>query len=117
MDGVSGTLSWYNEVKDYDFTSTPYTYNPKCGHFSQVVWADSKEFGVGLATAKNGMHFMVARYAPGGNNLNLFKSNIKPPVGSNQITGTDEDVGIPSAETPENEGTGIQLYNYTLNSQ
>ena len=70
---------WYNEVKDYDFQSKP-IYNPKCGHFTQVIWVSSKEVGLGKATSSNGMSFVVARYSPAGNNLNEFENNIKPPT-------------------------------------
>ena len=70
---------WYDEVKDYDFQSKP-TYNPKCGHFAQVIWASSKEVGLGKATSSNGMSFVVARYSPAGNNLSEFENNIKPPT-------------------------------------
>ena len=70
---------WYNEVKDYDFQSKP-IYNPKCGHFTQVIWSSSKEVGLGKATSSNGMSFVVARYSPAGNNLNEFENNIKPPT-------------------------------------
>ena len=70
---------WYDEVKDYDFQSKP-TYNPKCGHFTQVIWASSKEVGLGKATSSNGMSFVVARYSPAGNNLSGFENNIKPPT-------------------------------------
>ena len=70
---------WYNEVKDYDFQSKP-IYNPKCGHFTQVIWSSSKEVGLGKATSSNGISFVVARYSPAGNNLNEFENNIKPPT-------------------------------------
>jgi len=50
------------------------------GHFSQVVWATSKEMGVGVATTRSGQVFVVACYDPAGNFLGQFRENV-PPVG------------------------------------
>ena len=36
---------WYSESKDFDFDNIK--YNPKCGHFTQVVWAETTEIGAG----------------------------------------------------------------------
>lgn len=50
------------------------------GHFSQVIWANSKEMGVGVASNRSGQIFVVACYDPAGNFLGQFKENV-PPVG------------------------------------
>jgi hypothetical protein len=50
------------------------------GHFSQVVWATSKEMGVGVASNRSGQIFVVACYDPAGNFLGQFRENV-PPVG------------------------------------
>lgn len=71
-------MMWYNEIEDYTFTPTP-AYNPKCGHFTQVVWKDSKEIGAGRAKSKNGTVYIVCRYSPAGNNMNKFADNINAP--------------------------------------
>ena len=36
------------------------------GHFTQVVWKNSKEFGIGLY-CQNNKCFMTGNYYPGGN--------------------------------------------------
>lgn len=43
---------WYDEIKDYDFNKIK--YNPKTGHFTQVIWAESTQIGAGKSVAKNG---------------------------------------------------------------
>lgn len=50
-----------------------------CGHFSQMVWKDTKQLGIGLAKGKNGAFYVVANYSPRGNIINRFTSNILPP--------------------------------------
>ena len=66
---------WYDEIKDYDFKKPG--FSSATGHFTQVVWVDSVELGVGKATAPNGMQFVVARYYPPGNILGRFPDNVK----------------------------------------
>ena len=49
------------------------------GHFTQVVWAESTELGVGLATDGNKV-FVVGQYRPAGN-MNMpgyFNKNVHP---------------------------------------
>ena len=72
----------YNEVctERYQFTnSAPYSTL----HFTQVVWAGSRELGIGMATGKkNGMTctYVVGRYRPAGNMGRQYKANV--PKGS-----------------------------------
>lgn len=49
------------------------------GHFTQVVWKGSKEFGVGKALAKDGKTIVVASYRPAGNMVGKFSENVLPP--------------------------------------
>jgi hypothetical protein len=50
------------------------------GHFSQVVWRDSKELGVAVAKNRSGHIFVVANYSPPGNFIGSFAENV-PPLG------------------------------------
>uniref|UniRef100_A0A8C2D7Z2 GLI pathogenesis-related 2 n=1 Tax=Cyprinus carpio TaxID=7962 RepID=A0A8C2D7Z2_CYPCA len=49
------------------------------GHFTQVVWKDTNEVGVGLATDGN-TTFVVGQYLPPGNisNAGYFERNVLP---------------------------------------
>lgn len=60
----------------YDFVAAQ---AGKAGHFTQVVWKDSKEFGIGRAAEMhNGLlcTYIVARYRPAGNFINEFAENV-----------------------------------------
>uniref|UniRef100_A0A8C5R882 SCP domain-containing protein n=1 Tax=Leptobrachium leishanense TaxID=445787 RepID=A0A8C5R882_9ANUR len=68
--------SWYSEIKNYNFGNPGFAGNT--GHFTQVVWKDSKEVGVGVATDGKGLFFVVGQYNPAGNitNHGYFEKNV-----------------------------------------
>ncbi|KAL3872138.1 hypothetical protein ACJMK2_040089 [Sinanodonta woodiana] len=75
--GQEVTDQWYSEVKMHQFGGEPRTLSS--GHFTQVVWVDSKEIGIGKAQAKDGKIVVVASYRPAGNMVGQFAKNVKPP--------------------------------------
>ncbi len=93
LTGRKATEMWYDEIKDYDFKKPG--FSSKTGHFTQVVWVDSVELGVGKATSSNGMQFVVARYSPPGNILGRFPENVKAP-GSKVVKRSDDGKPAPS---------------------
>ena len=74
IDGSDAVNSWYSEVKDYDFNNPG--FQPKTGHFTQVVWKGSEELGIGKAKSADGKMFVVGRYRPAGNNVRAFHENV-----------------------------------------
>ncbi|XP_068695407.1 titin-like isoform X2 [Montipora foliosa] len=77
LNGCETADLWYKEAMDYNFEDP--AFNAKCGRFTQVVWASSREFGVAKCIAEDGTEYIVARYKPAGNILGEFKDNVKPP--------------------------------------
>ncbi|XP_038047451.1 Golgi-associated plant pathogenesis-related protein 1-like [Patiria miniata] len=77
ITGQQATDQWYSEIKNYNFGDTGFQLGT--GHFSQVVWKDSKEIGIGKAVAKSGKVYVVANYQPAGNKMQAFQENIFPP--------------------------------------
>ncbi|XP_068709258.1 uncharacterized protein [Montipora capricornis] len=67
---------WFKEVDKYDFRSPG--FKSDTGHFTQIVWQDTKELGIGQAKSADGKIFVVARYRPAGNFINHFQDNVKP---------------------------------------
>uniref|UniRef100_A0A8C1D5Z1 SCP domain-containing protein n=2 Tax=Cyprinus carpio TaxID=7962 RepID=A0A8C1D5Z1_CYPCA len=85
--------SWYSEIKDYNFSRPG--FSSKTGHFTQVVWKDTNEVGVGLATDGN-TTFVVGQYLPAGNisNAGYFERNVLPPQDNGDSTLTTHQVQV-----------------------
>ena len=56
---------WAGEKKYFNPKTRNHSH--KNGHYSQVVWRDTKYVGVGMAIANDGSEYWVASYYPAGN--------------------------------------------------
>lgn len=66
--GVVG--SWVSEAKDYNYATN--TCNATCGHYTQVVWANSARLGCGMAVCNKNSPF-------GGGTWEIWVCNYDPP--------------------------------------
>ncbi|KAH8419017.1 hypothetical protein KR222_000773, partial [Zaprionus bogoriensis] len=73
-DPLNCVQLWYDEIKDYDFDNPG--YSPETGHFTQLIWKESKSMGIGEHTA-DGTSYVVARYKPPGNVEGEFPDNVE----------------------------------------
>ncbi|XP_023221216.1 Golgi-associated plant pathogenesis-related protein 1-like [Centruroides sculpturatus] len=78
VSGQKAVDSWYSEIKFHQFGREPTSL--KSGHFTQVIWKESKELGVAYSRSKSGKIFVVANYNPAGNMLGSFKNNVPAPA-------------------------------------
>ncbi|XP_031539185.1 glioma pathogenesis-related protein 1 [Vicugna pacos] len=71
---VSAAITdWYNEVQDYDFQTRK--CGKVCGHYTQVVWADSYKVGCAVQFCPRvsgfegfqGLAHFICNYGPAGN--------------------------------------------------
>lgn len=79
---------------NYDYKKHDSISSPKpTGHFTQVVWKSTKEFGIGKAysTDNNAEEciFIVARYMPAGNIVGSESANIERGTNDRQFCGSD----------------------------
>ena len=61
---------WVQEKSNYDHALNTCAQGQLCGHYTQVVWADTVKVGCGQGVANPGfgnVAFWVCNYAPGGN--------------------------------------------------
>ena len=76
-------MNRYNEVCKPGYTFGQGSGGGGTGHFTQVVWKESVELGIGKADIdKNGMKctYVVGRYRPAGNMMGDYAENV--PQGS-----------------------------------
>lgn len=68
---------WYQEGKDYNYNVEPKVL--KSGHFTQMVWKNTKEVGFGVSKGRSGRIVIVANYYPAGNVIGQFLDNVLCP--------------------------------------
>ncbi|XP_056312201.1 glioma pathogenesis-related protein 1 isoform X3 [Danio aesculapii] len=51
----SAVFSWVKELKDYNYHQNKCNDKKVCGHYTQVVWADSYKVGCAVQTCPNGV--------------------------------------------------------------
>lgn len=72
---------WYDESKHHKFGEEP-SGSLKSGNFTQMVWKDSKKFGVAAAKSNSNKIYVVACYDPPGNWVGEFKDKVSPAKSS-----------------------------------
>ncbi|XP_022250463.1 uncharacterized protein LOC106466686 [Limulus polyphemus] len=86
---------WYQEIKMYDFYQKPSLLHVKSNHFTQMVWRNTQEFGIGKTRTRFGKIVVVANYRPAGNVIGHFHQNVFPPV--KKIEESSNKINIPKA--------------------
>ncbi|XP_043475412.1 repressed by EFG1 protein 1-like [Leptopilina heterotoma] len=96
---------WYSAVKQYDFLKEPDVLhaNVNAGHFTQLIWASSRLFGVGKARSRSGKIIVVANYQPVGNMSGHFQRNVLPPMPESANSLLPPPSRIRQSETPVSE--------------
>ena len=60
--------AWASEIEFYDYESNTCLPQEMCGHYTQVVWADTKKVGCAYRTCDDlGDQVWVCNYYPAGN--------------------------------------------------
>jgi pathogenesis-related protein 1 len=69
---VQASYNWYGEKKDYTYRKINGSSWYNTGHYTQMIWKDTREMGVGVAVCANGAIIVVANYWPAGNVFGEF---------------------------------------------
>ena len=70
IQNISSTAvvqAWAEEVKYYNYSRNSCQRGQQCGHFTQVVWKDSRKVGCALAICPDKSQVWVCSYDPPGN--------------------------------------------------
>ena len=68
--GANAVADWLTEKANYTYDNNTCKPGTMCGHYTQLVWRDTKKVGCGSATctADNALYtHWVCRYSPAGN--------------------------------------------------
>ena len=70
---TDASLGWYEEINDYRYSKVKkIRIGPPIGHYTQMVWKDTKQVGIAYAISKKGSVYVVARYYPSGNFIGQY---------------------------------------------
>jgi pathogenesis-related protein 1 len=64
---LTASQHWFSEIKDFDGGPIQPELAGKTGHYTQMVWHNTKSIGMGIAQCPNGAIIIVANYDPAGN--------------------------------------------------
>ena len=67
--------SWYKEIANYNFETGGFAMNT--GHFTQLVWKDTSQIGVGCAKSARAIYVVMNFYKP-GNIAGGYQVNVLP---------------------------------------
>ncbi len=59
--------AWVDEKADYHYEDNSCNRGKMCGHYTQVVWAQTREVGCGMKVCPNNAQIWVCNYRPAGN--------------------------------------------------
>ncbi|XP_065651808.1 uncharacterized protein LOC100209399 isoform X2 [Hydra vulgaris] len=79
ITGNEASSIWYNEENDFNYNNK--SFSMKTGSFTQMIWKETKEIGVGRAIDDRGCTHVVCLYKPAGNIRALFEENVGLPNG------------------------------------
>ena len=90
---------WYNEVELYDFNNP--VFSTQTGHFTQVVWVNSKILGCGVS-CNNGNCYSCCVYDPAGNIRDQLAENVLPiGVATTTMTMRPPQNTVPTLRPPQ----------------
>ncbi len=78
--GAEITKYWYNEVNEYDWNkSEEENFQKDTAHFTQVIWKETREMGIGAAIGSNNIVICCANYYKSGNEVDKYFENVLKP--------------------------------------
>jgi uncharacterized protein YkwD len=58
---------WAGEKSCFQYATFPDCCSCTCGHYTQLVWGDTRSVGCGMASCPDGTEIWVCNYDPAGN--------------------------------------------------
>lgn len=64
---LDASKAWYSEIKDYKHGPISDANWPVAGHYTQMVWKNTTQVGIAMATCASGEIIIVGNYSPPDN--------------------------------------------------
>lgn len=64
---LDASQRWYSEIKDFKNIPIHADYVQVVGHYTQMVWHNTTQVGIGIAKCSDNKYIIVANYNPPGN--------------------------------------------------
>jgi len=64
---IDASKSWYSEISQYTYRTLTHQNFYATGHYTQMIWKNTKYVGIGMAICPSGATIIVANYSPAGN--------------------------------------------------
>uniref|UniRef100_A0A674J2V1 Peptidase inhibitor 16 n=1 Tax=Terrapene triunguis TaxID=2587831 RepID=A0A674J2V1_9SAUR len=113
MDVEVALDQWYNEHEHYNLTTSKCSVGQMCGHYTQVVWANSERIGCGMQFCKTlhgveepDLYLLVCNYDPPGNVRGRKPYKEGPPCSMCPEGYTCRNSILSPLDGPENWGRG-----------
>ncbi|XP_065218604.1 uncharacterized protein LOC135844371 isoform X2 [Planococcus citri] len=106
---IDAVKPWYDEIKLY----TKPEFSAETGHFTQVVWRDTRKVGCGLCSKlDNGMTkvMVTCRYSPKGNIRGQFKENVPDLLKSGASTANSEETSLTDTTEEQTIDTEVDTF-------
>jgi pathogenesis-related protein 1 len=69
---IDASLAWYSEIEKYTYGKLDEDNWYNTAHYTQMIWKNTTEVGLGIATCPDGGFIVVANYNPPGNYIGEF---------------------------------------------
>jgi uncharacterized protein YkwD len=77
---------WYQEIVHYKgWDSESSSFGSQSGHFTQMIWRNSRYIGAAMSRTDDGKVFIVGNYYPPGNFLGQYMANVPRPQGKKSL--------------------------------
>lgn len=63
---------WYKEISDFEYVPFNFNAGYHYAHYTQMIWYNTTEVGIGIAQCADGSYIIVANYNPPGNYGNQY---------------------------------------------
>jgi pathogenesis-related protein 1 len=110
---------WADERKDFNHHTQECNNGNNCGHYTQVIWANTNQIGCGMARCKDGAEIWVCNYDPPGNYMGEkpYSPNGNNTATNNTNAQTNDNVDMTTDTDDQNNSEAVFLNIQSINTK